>query len=106
MISGLTCAAAKPARLPSVTASAAATRLFVISSSPLVAAWAASMGNTPCGPGIPLAQPCSVLRDRADFAISEARGDTTHHSVGIVGAATFLEGLELGGDVFSVLAGD
>src|SRR6185436_18710092 len=31
MISGLTCAAAKPARLPSVTATAAATRLLFIS---------------------------------------------------------------------------
>src|SRR6185436_2237763 len=106
MISGLTCAAAKPARLPSVTASAAATRLFVISSSPLVAAWAASMGNTPCGPGIPLAQPRSVLRYRADFALGEARGHTAHHAVGVVGTTAFLEGLELGGDVFSVLAGD
>src|SRR5215210_5725977 len=104
MISGLTCAAAKPARLPSVTATAAATRLFFISSSPLVAAWAASIGNTPCRAGIPLAQPGSVLRYRADFAVGEMRGHTTHHAVGIVGTSAFPECLQLGGDVFGVLA--
>src|SRR6185369_2087001 len=106
MISGLTCAAAKPARLPSVTATAAATRLFFISCSPLVAAWAASMSNTPCRAGIPLAQARSVLRYRTDLAVGEAGGDTPHHAVGIVGAAAFLECFQLGGDVLGVLARD
>src|SRR4029079_13509780 len=106
MFAGLPCAPERPGGSPSFPPPAAATRLFFIASSPLVAAWAASIGNTPGRAGIPLAQPRSVLRYRADFAVGEVRGDPAHHAVRVVGTAAFPECLELSGDVFRILARD
>src|SRR5687767_10733016 len=105
-VSGFTCAAANPARPPSVTATTAATRLFLISFAPLVAAWAASVENTTGASSIPSAQPRSVLRDRADLAIRQARRHPAYHAVGIVRPAALFEGLELSGEVVGVLPGD
>src|SRR5688572_8733300 len=105
-VSGFTCAAANPARPPSVTATTAATRLFLISFAPLFAAWAASVENTFGASSIPSAQAGSILRHRADLAIREARRHPAHHPVRIVRPTALLEGLELGGDVVGVLPGD
>src|SRR5918993_935027 len=105
-VSGFTCAAANPARPPSVTASTAATRLFLISFAPLSAAWAASVENTAGASSIPSAQARSILRDRPDLAIRQARGHPAHHAVWIVGPAALLKGLELSGEVIRVLPGN
>src|SRR5919108_3934761 len=103
--SGLTCADAMPAAAPRLIAMPAATRVFVMRS-PRFAAWAASAKNTSIGSTIPSAQPGSVLRHCADFAVGHARSDAAHHAVGVIGARAFLEGLELGSDVLGVLAAE
>src|SRR5688572_16441237 len=105
-VSGFTCAAANPAKPPSVTATTAATRLFLISFAPLIAAWAASVENTFGASGIPLAQARSILRDRADLAIGQARRHPAHHAVRVVRPPALFERFELAGDVIRVLPGD
>src|SRR5688572_829417 len=52
------------------------------------------------------AKPRRVLGHGADFAVAHAGGHAAHHSVRVVRPGALLEGLELGADVFRVLAGD
>src|SRR5918999_2345404 len=102
-ISGFTCASAVPPRLPTTSAMPAATRLFFIGFSSRIAAWAAPVKNTSVAATIPSAQSGGVLGHGPDFALAHARRHPAHHAVRIVGAAAFLERLQLGSDVFGVL---
>src|SRR5688572_10273901 len=104
-ISGFTCASAAPPRLPTKTAIPAATRLFFIGFSSRIAAGAAPRENTSGEATIPSAQSGGVLGDRPDLALAHARRDPAHHAVRVVGAAAFLERLQLRSDVFGVLPG-
>src|SRR5688572_31253218 len=95
MTSGFIWAAAIPAIPPSVTARAAATRVFLIGPT------SSSCGNRPhrmktLQPAwYSLPQPGGVLRDGSDLALGHAGSHPAHHPIGIVGSPTLLERLEL-----------
>src|SRR5688572_26241963 len=104
--SGLACASTIPAPPPRTAAMLAATRVFFIRLSPRKAASAAPL-ETPLLTGLfPLAQPGRVFGYRPDLPVTHAGGHAPHHAVRVVSPSALLEGLQLGGDVIGVLAGE
>src|SRR5260221_4383280 len=99
MVSGFICASALP--LTKATAKPAAKRLFFIGF---------SIGLDICKHQpksfISLAQPRSVLGNRADLPLGQAGCHAPHCAVGVVRAPALLERLELGGDVLGILASE
>src|SRR4051812_35631297 len=101
--SGFCCASTVPAAAPSTSATRTATALTFMGTPPR---WVIRGKTAAGGTLFRLAQSRGVFGQRLDLAVVERRRDAAHHAVRVVCARALAERLELGRQVFGVLAGE